>query len=207
MKKFIAVAALAAVAGAANAQLSYSTSGSYLDPIDANDVPLFSSGLEDALISTALAGTLTVSFLGKEASHDNVFEVAGTPLLSILNGVAPGVSGSTFINAGDVPFRFLDNDDSTSVPNGGNSPSTSQGGYVIFGKRDPQGQWTPMTMYNSTTYDLIIGFNDGAKVDADYDDHVFGLTMAPIPEPSTYALMAAGLAAVGFVARRRKPLA
>lgn len=29
--------------------------------------------------------------------------------------------------------------------------------------------------------------------------------LAPVPEPETYALMLAGLAAVGFVARRRKP--
>jgi hypothetical protein len=28
--------------------------------------------------------------------------------------------------------------------------------------------------------------------------------MAPIPEPETYALMMAGLGAIGFMARRRK---
>jgi hypothetical protein len=62
--------------------------------------------------------------------------------------------------------------------------------------------FTPFTLGN--TYDLILGFNDGLRVDADYDDMVIGLRVAAIPEPESYALMLAGLAAVGFIARRRK---
>jgi hypothetical protein len=53
-------------------------------------------------------------------------------------------------------------------------------------------------------YDLIIGFNDGLRVDADYDDMVVGLKVVAIPEPETYALLLAGLSAVGFIARRRQ---
>jgi hypothetical protein len=37
-----------------------------------------------------------------------------------------------------------------------------------------------------------------------YDDVTFGSITPGVPEPSTYALMALGLAAVGFLARRRK---
>jgi hypothetical protein len=35
---------------------------------------------------------------------------------------------------------------------------------------------------------------------------IYNLATNPIPEPETYALMLAGLGAIGFVARRRKPL-
>jgi PEP-CTERM motif len=35
---------------------------------------------------------------------------------------------------------------------------------------------------------------------------VVGLTLAPVPEPGTYAMMLAGLAGLGFIARRRKPV-
>jgi hypothetical protein len=53
-------------------------------------------------------------------------------------------------------------------------------------------------------YDLVIGFNDSAAVDGDYDDFVVGVRVAVVPEPETYALMLAGLGAFGFIARRRR---
>ena len=61
--------------------------------------------------------------------------------------------------------------------------------------------FTPFTL--GGTYDLILGFNDGMRVDSDYDDIVVGLKEAAIPEPEAYLLMLAGLAAVGFGSRRR----
>jgi PEP-CTERM motif len=42
--------------------------------------------------------------------------------------------------------------------------------------------------------------------DGDYDDMVIGVKVtAAIPEPETYALLLAGLGAVAFVVRRRRP--
>jgi hypothetical protein len=210
MKKLLTLSLLAIAAGA-QAQLAYDTTGAYASPIGGNNVPSFSSGLVDALITTALPGTLTATFLGKEAGHKNLFEVwssAGPVGISILNTAAVGTQGSTSVGSGALKFTFSDTNDGTTVSNGGNGNNNNiHGSYAIFGKRDAQGMWTPLTMVGNQKFDLVIGFNDGAKVDSDYDDHVFGLTMAPVPEPGTYALMAAGLAAVGFVARRRAPRA
>ena len=53
-------------------------------------------------------------------------------------------------------------------------------------------------------YDLVIGFNDALEVDGDYDDLVVGVRVTAVPEPETYALMLAGLGAIGFIARRRR---
>lgn len=204
MKKLAIAVAVAACAFSAHAQLSYSTTGTYLNSIAGNDVPSFSTGLLDAQISTALPGTLSVTFLGKEAGHTNLFGVYGTTTLEMLNNIAVGTTQQVQVGTGALPFRFLDQNDSTGVPNGGNSPSAAQGSYVIFGTRAQNGDWSPLKSYGGGTFDLIIGFNDGAKVDADYDDHVLGLSLAPVPEPGTYAMLLAGLAATGFVARRRR---
>jgi hypothetical protein len=51
---------------------------------------------------------------------------------------------------------------------------------------------------------VVLGFNDSLQVDGDYDDFIVGLKVTAVPEPETYALMLAGLGAVGFLSRRRR---
>ena len=97
-------------------------------------------------------------------------------------------------------FHFADLFQGTTVGNGGNGVSDFTS-YAVLGTF-AGAVFTPITMGGA--YDLIIGFNDGLRVDADYDDMVIGLKVNAIPEPETYALMLAGLAAVGFIARRRQ---
>ncbi len=53
---------------------------------------------------------------------------------------------------------------------------------------------------NPTTQDSL----SAAPIGFTFDIATNTLTLAPVPEPGTYAMLLAGLAAVGFMARRRK---
>lgn len=77
--------------------------------------------------------------------------------------------------------------------------------------------WTGNTFQGGgpgQTFVQVFSFGSGQRIVTDETNVPFGLawavhdgdvgTVAAIPEPSTYALMLAGLAAVGFVIRRRR---
>ena len=56
----------------------------------------------------------------------------------------------------------------------------------------------------TNTASQVTRFTDGSGFRISQGGGSFNFVAAPIPEPETYALMLAGLCAVGFVARRRK---
>jgi hypothetical protein len=75
--------------------------------------------------------------------------------------------------------------------------------------------WTQITFQGAAipvgTTSLFLEINtavgplEGGRINAVYvDDLQFALTTAPVPEPESYALLIAGLAVVGAVARRRR---
>ena len=204
MKNAMFALALAAFAVGAEAQVTFvaGTERPVFSNYNPNDVaatlgPVV-GGRDGAMINTT-AGLLTATFLGFEALDTDTFTFnLGSGTLSNKGALNASISG--LVTAGPLDFTFADLFQGTAIGNGQNLGDFTS--YAVLGSFTGA-VFTPFTL--GGTYDLIIGFNDGLRVDADYDDMVIGLKVAAIPEPEAYALMLAGLAAVGFVSRRRSP--
>ena len=82
--------------------------------------------------------------------------------------------------------------------NGGTFPATDSSGMFV-GLIDAANPFSNIVLINGTS-GLDVAFQDGFG----YDLLTTGTPVAAIPEPETYALLLAGLAAVGAAARRRK---
>ena len=195
MKRILAAAVLTAVTSlSANAALTATgstpvTFSGTFDPTPTFIVlPTFTSGLLNSPITTT-AGTVTATFLGKEALDTDNFAFSMGGML--LNTGMLGASISQAFLPGALAFSFTD------MTTGNASAS-----YAVLGSFSG-GTFTP---YTTAAYQLILGFNDGLAVDGDYDDMVIGLSVSAVPEPEAYALMLAGIGAVGFIARRRRKL-
>jgi len=202
MKNAILALALASFAVGAEAQVTF---------VDGTERPVFTNynpngvagtlgpvvgGREDAMINTS-TGLLTATFLGFEALDTDTFTFTlSSGTLSNKGALNASISGP--VTAGPLNFTFADLFQGTAIGNGQNLGDFTS--YAVLGSF-ANAVFTPFTL--GGTYDLILGFNDGMRVDNDYDDMVIGLKVAAIPEPEAYALMLAGLAAVGFVSRRR----
>jgi len=98
---------------------------------------------------------------------------------TLLDFTSSYVAGQPVLNAAKATAFLLSN------PNGSSNLTLSGLGTLAAG-----------------TYTLT--FTAGNIAGLKVDDVKIGGTLAAVPEPETYALMLAGLAAVSFVARRRK---
>lgn len=209
LKTLVTVAALAVSAGAANAQVSFSGgSFSLIAGYDAGagaeqaDTEAFTAGIiNPTFLVGPLGVNVSVTFLGEEASHVNQLSVGG---LTVLNSDAKGTSyGPFFVSSGSaLSGTFTDMTDGESTPFGGAGVGYSS--FAILGTGADLAGFTAGSVGLGGPYDYIIGFNDARSIDSDYDDLVIGIKITPVPEPSTIALLLSGLAAVGFVARRRR---
>jgi len=202
MKKLLTAIALATLAASAAAQVSFSGGIDRAGLVGVNPngpagTLLNVGGKESAVVNTS-AGMLTATFLGFEALDTDTFTFSlGSGTLSNKGTVGDSISG--IVGAGMLDFTFRDQFAGSMIGNGQNLGDFTS--YAVLGSFAGS-VFTPFTLGGA--YDLIIGFNDGLRVDADYDDMVIGLRVVSVPEPESYALMLAGLVAVGFIARRRQ---
>jgi len=202
MKKLLTALALATLAASAGAQVTFSggTDRAGLVGVNPNGPAgtlVNVGGKESAIVNTS-AGLLTATFLGFEAIDTDTFTFnLGSGTLSNKDAVGSFITG--IVGAGMLDFTFRDQFMGTLIGNGQNLGDFTS--YAVLGSFVGS-VFTPFTLGGA--YDLIIGFNDGLSVDADYDDMVIGLRVVAVPEPESYALMLAGLVAVGFIARRRR---
>jgi hypothetical protein len=196
MKTVLAASAIALVSGAAQAQISFTTTGSVsftqtFDP----DGGVFASGAYtsgDMGYFTADAdGRYSLTYLGQESTYDDgVRIVADGQALHESDTIGTTIIGSmTMGSLLDFTFFSSGGDD---VANGVGMSGHSS--FAVLGRN---------VTTSAGTFAYIVGYNDSYRHD-DWDDFVIGINpMAPVPEPSSYALLLAGLGVVGFSARRR----
>ena len=174
--RLAAIAAVLAASAAAHADVTYTYTG--------ND---FTDGaMSPYSTSDHLSGILKfTAALGSNFSYKQVFPIS----FSFTGGVA-GDAVTSFDGGGG----FYAQTDATGVIDGwyiAGSPVSSNN-YI-------QSQFT---RYDGAQFDYFKNNGNSASVTGNAGH--WDVTVAAVPEPETYALMLAGLGALGMVARRRK---
>jgi hypothetical protein len=153
-----------------------------------------SRGSWGALVATS-AGYFSATYLGNESGYTDGFSF-GIGKGSLKETYTVGTTISEFVSAGTLNFMFSDNAGLGHIFKNGQRQQNTLGFAIMDGQTNNYG-----------IFDYILGFNDSYTGDADYDDFVVGVkfvSVAPVPEPQTYAMLLAGFGLLGLSARRRK---
>lgn len=154
-------------------------------------------------------GMFTFSYLGNESGYTNAFSlnIGGAGMLTENSALGSSVALQVGADNPMPSFTFLTTSPTglASASNGQTFTDSSNPSFAVISNANG-GNVLANWGGSSYGFQYVLGFNDAFSGDRDFDDYKVGVNFvaAPVPEPSTYALMLAGLAAVGFVARRRR---
>jgi hypothetical protein len=164
------------------------------------DTALYTNGNSGTLIANT-AGFFEATYLGQVAGFPNQYSSNGmsffgnnVPLASGYTASGTSLGGIAVSAGGTVPFSFIDGGNGSTFANGqANNPT--QGMLFL-----DAAIWNAL---HGTAYDFLIGYNDTALVNADYDDYVVGV-VNHVPVPAALPLMASALGMFGLSRRKSK---
>lgn len=169
----------------------YSTSGAgggFAGP----DSGLVGTKVSLGYLTATAPGDVKYTVLGQESGFVNKWHLTVSPFTTLLDS-ATGASAVASTGVGTLAFKF--EGDTGIFFNNGSAPLPNLS-IGLIGQN--------MTI-GGNFYQFVLGYNDSAGSAtqlSDWDDMVIGVSM--VPEPEIYAMMAAGLGLMGFVARRRQ---
>lgn len=196
MKTALAASVLALFSGAATAQIAFTNTGSVTFTQTFNpDGGVFASGAftsgETGFFTAQSDGNFSLTYLGQESTYnDGVRIVVNGQTLHETDAVGTSIVGPMTMGS-PLDFTFFASG-GEDVPNGVIISGHST--FAVLG-RD--------VTTSVGTFAYLVGYNDSFHHD-DWDDYVIGINpTSPVPEPSSYAMLFAGLGVVAFAARRK----
>jgi hypothetical protein len=194
MKTALAASAIALLSGAASAQIAFTSTGSVTFTQTFNpDGGVFASGAytsgDTGFFTAETDGSFSLTYLGQESTYDDgVKIVANGQELHESDAIGSWISGPmTMGSLLDFTFFASGGED---VANG--EVTSGHSTFAVLGRN---------VTTSMGTFAYVVGYNDSYRHD-DWDDYVIGINPM-VPEPSSYAMLLAGLGVVAFAARRR----
>jgi hypothetical protein len=158
---------------------------------------IYTSGNAGTLIANA-SGYFTATYLGQVAGFPNKIN-NGMVMNGVVEGTIPGTTVGQAVTAGStIPFSFIDGGNTSVFANG--QTNTAVQGMIFL----DAAIWN--ALHPGSNYDFLIGYNDTAPVNADYDDYVVGV-VNHVPVPAALPLMASALGMFGVARRKSKKAA